>query len=170
MLTWTRLLTERKETNRAGWDLTANRREWTRTDGRSMTWGTIDLRKACPACANSRESHVAKRLECAASRRYVLAWAKYVSDVQIKSAGMRRTPNALRGSVATLPHCALLWQFSYRSSFGAKPRRRQFSVMTRGTRKFCKYSRPPAFVPPPDILKPPNGWRSTMAPVMVRLM
>src|SRR5712671_5683766 len=24
---------------------------------------------------------------------------------------MRRTPNASRGSVATLPHCALLWQF-----------------------------------------------------------
>src|SRR6185503_15183682 len=51
---------------------------------------------------------------------------------------------------------------------GANPRRKQFSVMTRGTRKFCRYSRPPALVPPPDILKPPKGWRSTTAPVTGR--
>src|SRR5580765_1347857 len=56
------------------------------------------------------------------------------------------------------------------SSTGAKPRRRQFSVITRGTRKFCKYSTPPALVPPPLILNPPNGWRPTIAPVMPRLM
>src|SRR3954447_22513298 len=59
---------------------------------------------------------------------------------------------------------------SHDSSSGAKPRRRQFSVMTRGTRKFWRYSRPPAFVPPPLILKPPKGCRSTKAPVIGRLI
>src|ERR1043165_9609917 len=58
----------------------------------------------------------------------------------------------------------------YEETTGAKPRRRQFSVITRGTKKFCRYSKPPALVPPPDILKPPNGWRSTIAPVIVRLI
>jgi len=53
---------------------------------------------------------------------------------------------------------------------GAKPRRKLFSVITRGTMNCSKYSRPPALVPPPDIWKPPNGCRCTTAPVMPRLM
>src|SRR4051812_5053012 len=57
--------------------------------------------------------------------------------------------------------------FTYSPATGAKPLRRQFSVMARGTRKFSIYSRPPALVPPPDILNPPKGCRSTRAPVIV---
>src|SRR3954449_7694272 len=56
------------------------------------------------------------------------------------------------------------------SSSGANPRRKQFSVITRATRKLWRYSRPPAFVPPPLILNPPKGWRSTIAPVIGRFI
>ena len=42
----------------------------------------------------------AKRLECAASRRRALAWAKDVSGGRNKSAGIRRIPNASRHGVA----------------------------------------------------------------------
>src|SRR5207249_7941727 len=66
-------------------------------------------------------SVVAKRLECAAFRRFrclVLPWIRTLERSRsldpIKSAGMRRTPNASRGSVPALPFVAsllrsLLW-------------------------------------------------------------
>ena len=47
---------------------------------------------------------VAKRLECAASRRFHFD----PSETSLDSAGMRRTPNASRGSVAVLPRCEMM--------------------------------------------------------------
>ncbi len=55
------------------------------------------------------------------------------------------------------------------SSGGVNPLRSTFSAISRGNRKFSRYSRPPALVPPPDILNPPKGCRWTMAPVQPRL-
>ena len=51
---------------------------------------------------------------------------------------------------------------------GVKPRRIVFSVTTRGSMKWSRYSGPPAFVPSPDMRKPPKGCRSTRAPVICR--
>ena len=46
---------------------------------------------------------IAKRLECAVSRRCVFVWFKDGSGERTESAGIRRTPNASRGSATTLP-------------------------------------------------------------------
>src|SRR5260221_6766905 len=56
------------------------------------------------------------------------------------------------------------------SSGGVNPLRIVFSVTVRGHMNCCKYSGPPAFVPTPDNLNPPNGCRSTSAPVIFRLI
>src|SRR5258706_12243426 len=56
-------------------------------------------RKLGGRCA---DSELAKRLECAASRRYSFACCRDIADGRTQSAGIRRTPNASRDSVATL--------------------------------------------------------------------
>jgi len=48
---------------------------------------------------------VAKRLECAASRRFGFFDSLLTGSIRRNSAGMWRTPNTSRGSVAALPHC-----------------------------------------------------------------
>lgn len=56
----------------------------------------------------------------------------------------------------------------YPSAGGAKPLRIVFSVIVLGKVNCDRYSRPPALLPTPDILKPPKGCLPTKAPVIPR--
>src|SRR4051812_19061959 len=78
--------------------------------------------------------------------------------------GLIKRQQTLERQVTRLRESNRHWDPGLQSaSAGANPRRKQFSVITLGTRKFWRYSRSPALVPPPDILNPPKGCRSTIA-------